>query len=84
MNDRIVGDNTWDGHSPVYIDNVFTKATDREIPFRLDVLRLPPESCILDVGRGTGRPAIESRVFAPGAGIRSICSKLSNSITIPP
>lgn len=63
MGDRKISDNIWeqffDGQSPVYMDNVFTKATDREIPFLLEILQLAPGSRILDVGCGTGRHAVE-------------------------
>lgn len=49
----------FDGHAPVYMDNSFTKNTVREIDFILKELKLPLESCILDIGCGTGRHAIE-------------------------
>lgn len=49
----------FDGHAPVYMDNVFTKNTTEEVDFVLAEFRLPPNSYILDMGCGTGRHAIE-------------------------
>ncbi len=49
----------FDGHAPLYMDNSFTKNTVEEVDFVLEELRLPPSSCILDVGCGTGRHAVE-------------------------
>ncbi len=49
----------FDGHAPVYMDNVFTKNTLAEVDFLLDEMKLPPGSSILDVGCGTGRHAVE-------------------------
>jgi 2-polyprenyl-3-methyl-5-hydroxy-6-metoxy-1,4-benzoquinol methylase len=48
-----------DAHAPVYMDNVFTKYTLREVDFLLEELALQPGSSILDVGCGTGRHSIE-------------------------
>jgi len=54
---------TWerffDSHAPVYMHNVFTKNTLREVDFLLEELALQPGSSILDVGCGTGRHSIE-------------------------
>jgi SAM-dependent methyltransferase len=49
----------FDAHAPVYMDNVFTKNTIREVDFLLEELALHPGSSILDVGCGTGRHSIE-------------------------
>jgi SAM-dependent methyltransferase len=59
----MTGKNEWeeffDGHAPVYMDNVFTKNTLREVDFIIEELKLPPACSILDIGCGTGRHAIE-------------------------
>jgi cyclopropane fatty-acyl-phospholipid synthase-like methyltransferase len=59
----MVPKNEWekffDGHAPVYMDNVFTKNTLEEVDFLLEEFKLPPGSRILDMGCGTGRHAIE-------------------------
>lgn len=49
----------FDAHAPVYMDNVFTKNTIREVDFLLEEFALQPGSLILDVGCGTGRHSIE-------------------------
>jgi SAM-dependent methyltransferase len=49
----------FDAHAPVYMDNVFTKNTIREVDFLLEELALQQGSSILDVGCGTGRHSIE-------------------------
>jgi cyclopropane fatty-acyl-phospholipid synthase-like methyltransferase len=49
----------FDGHAPVYMDNVFTKNTLKEVDFVLAEFKLPPNSRILDMGCGTGRHAVE-------------------------
>jgi SAM-dependent methyltransferase len=49
----------FDGHAPVYMNNVFTKNTQEEIDFLLKQFKLLPGSFILDMGCGTGRHAIE-------------------------
>jgi SAM-dependent methyltransferase len=49
----------FDAHAPVYMDNVFTKNTLREVDFLLEELDLQQGSSILDVGCGTGRHSIE-------------------------
>jgi SAM-dependent methyltransferase len=49
----------FDAHAPVYMDNVFTQNTVREMDFLLEELTLQPGSSILDVGCGTGRHSIE-------------------------
>ena len=59
----MTGKDAWetffDGHAPVYMDNVFTKNTVPEVDFLLEELKLPSGSCILDMGCGTGRHAVE-------------------------
>lgn len=56
-------ENRWqeffDGHAPVYHDNVFTKNTSAEVDFILNELNVPVGSWILDIGCGRGRHAIE-------------------------
>ena len=49
----------FDGHAPVYMDNSFTSNTVQEVDFILKELKLPLRSCILDMGCGTGRHAVE-------------------------
>lgn len=49
----------FDGHAPVYHDNVFTKNTVAEVDFLLAELAPPPGGWILDVGCGTGRHSLE-------------------------
>jgi cyclopropane fatty-acyl-phospholipid synthase-like methyltransferase len=49
----------FDGHAPVYMDNVFVKNTLEEVDFVLAELKLPQSGHILDMGCGTGRHAIE-------------------------
>ncbi len=41
-----------------YLRYAFTKGTDQEVAFLLDLLRLPPGSRILDVGCGPGRHSV--------------------------
>ena len=60
---KIVRGNKWerffDGHAPIYMDNSFTSNTVQEVDFILKELKLPLRSCILDMGCGTGRHAVE-------------------------
>jgi len=49
----------FDHHCEVYMDNVFTKDTGREVAFLIEELNLPKGSTILDIGCGTGRHAVE-------------------------
>ncbi|HEX7401980.1 MAG TPA: methyltransferase domain-containing protein [candidate division Zixibacteria bacterium] len=49
----------FDAHAPVYMDNIFTKNTVKEVDFLLKELRLPKRGSILDMGCGTGRHSIE-------------------------
>ena len=48
----------FDGHAPAYMDNCFTQATEAEIAFLMEELRLPAGARILDVGCGTGRHSV--------------------------
>lgn len=57
MNERVWAD-FFDDHAAVYDDNCFTKNTEAEIPFLLELLNLPSGAAILDVGCGTGRHAV--------------------------
>lgn len=49
----------FDGHAPVYMDNVFTQNTTAEIGFLLQELPLSEGARILDIGCGTGRHSVE-------------------------
>ena len=59
----MAGKSNWerffDAHAPIYDDNVFTKNTLAEVDFLLEVLQLPEDASILDVGCGTGRHSVE-------------------------
>lgn len=46
-------------HAPKYSDELFTKNTRQEVDFLLEELALPVGGCLLDVGCGTGRHALE-------------------------
>lgn len=59
MTDKKTWEVFFDAHAPVYMDNVFTKNTVREVDFLLAEFALPPGASILDVGCGTGRHSIE-------------------------
>jgi SAM-dependent methyltransferase len=59
MTERNEWEQFFDGHSPVYMDNSFTKNTAQEVDFVIQVLGLPEHSHVLDIGCGTGRHAIE-------------------------
>ena len=49
----------FDGHAPLYMENVFTRNTLAEVDFVIEELKLPQGSRILDMGCGTGRHAVE-------------------------
>jgi cyclopropane fatty-acyl-phospholipid synthase-like methyltransferase len=49
----------FDGHAPIYMKNVWTKNTAKEVDFVIEELKLQPGSSILDVGCGTGRHSVE-------------------------
>ena len=49
----------FNGHAPVYMNNVFTRNTVAEVGFLIEELNLAPGSKILDIGCGTGRHAAE-------------------------
>jgi len=59
MTAKYVWETFFDGHAPIYMDNIFTKNTAAEIEFLLEELTLPPGSYILDMGCGTGRHSVE-------------------------
>jgi SAM-dependent methyltransferase len=49
----------FDGHAPLYMQNVFTRNTMAEVEFLWDELRLSPGARVLDLGCGTGRHSVE-------------------------
>lgn len=49
----------FDGHAPVYMQNVFTRNTLAEVEFLIRELRLAPGARVLDLGCGTGRHSVE-------------------------
>jgi SAM-dependent methyltransferase len=49
----------FDGHAPLYMGNVFTRNTTREIEFIVEELDLKPGARVLDIGCGTGRHAVQ-------------------------
>lgn len=59
MAEKTTWEQFFDGHAPVYADNVFTKNTMAEVDFLLGEFQIPPGSAILDVACGTGRHSIE-------------------------
>jgi ubiquinone/menaquinone biosynthesis C-methylase UbiE len=48
----------FNGHAPIYMNNIFTKNTETEIEFLIKLLKLPKGAKILDIGCGTGRHSI--------------------------
>lgn len=59
MADKPAWEEFFDHHCEVYMDNVFTKDTAREVAFLIEELNLPQGSKILDIGCGTGRHTVE-------------------------
>lgn len=59
MADKKEWERFFDGHAPVYFDNVFTKATVEEADFIIEELGLEPGAWILDMGCGAGRHSVE-------------------------
>nr|MDO8134575.1 class I SAM-dependent methyltransferase [Candidatus Njordarchaeum guaymaensis] len=59
----MTGRNEWetffDGHAPVYMKEVFTQNTVKEVDFVIEELKLQPGCSILDMGCGTGRHSVE-------------------------
>lgn len=66
----------FDGHAPAYMQNVFTRNTQAEVAFLVDVLRLPAGARILDLGCGTGRHS----VALAGRGFRVVGVDLSRGM----
>ena len=49
----------FDGHASIYMQEVFTRDTLREVDFLVELLSLDPGTEILDIGCGTGRHSLE-------------------------
>jgi len=49
----------FDEHASSYMDNVFTKNTQAEVEFLLELLPIEPGDHILDIGCGAGRHSVE-------------------------
>lgn len=76
MPEKTLWEAFFDVHAPAYDDNVFTKNTEVEVGFLLDVLQPGPGAEILDVGCGTGRHT----VALAGRGYRVTGIDLSSSM----
>ena len=59
MSKRNEWEEFFDGHAPVYMENVFTKNTVAEVDFIIEELKLPQGCRVLDMGCGTGRHSVE-------------------------
>ncbi len=59
MADKRQWEEFFDGHAPVYMQNVFVTNTLAEVDFIIEELALQPGAHILDVGCGTGRHSVE-------------------------
>jgi 2-polyprenyl-3-methyl-5-hydroxy-6-metoxy-1,4-benzoquinol methylase len=59
MTRRSEWEDFFDGYAPLYMREIFTKNTVKEVDFIIEELKLPPSSRILDIGCGTGRHSVE-------------------------
>jgi SAM-dependent methyltransferase len=58
MTDILTWQEFFDDHAPHYLKNSFTQNTWAEVAFLLELLQLPSESRLLDIGCGVGRHSV--------------------------